>query len=75
LHRALEDALRKNLVGCNVAGLVDPPRVPKKEMQALTPEEAQRLVAALHADPLEGYYLLSLATGLRQDELLGLALE
>jgi integrase len=41
LHRALNDALRWDLVGKNVCDAVDAPRVPKQEMKALTSEQAQ----------------------------------
>ncbi len=72
LHRALGDALRWQLVVRNVCDAVDPPRVPRKEMQALTGEQALQFLEAAAGDPLEALYVLALTTGMRQGELLGL---
>jgi integrase len=72
LHRALGDAMRWQLIVRNVCDAVDPPRVPKKEMQALTGEQAQQFLEAAAGDPLEALYVLALTTGMRQGELLGL---
>jgi integrase len=72
LHRALNDALRWNLVARNICDLVDTPRVPKSEMQALTGEQAQQFLAAAKDDPFEALYVLALTTGMRRGELLGL---
>ena len=72
LHRALGDALRWQLVVRNVCDAVDPPRVPKKEMQALTGEQAQQFLEAARGDSLEALYVLALTTGMRRGELLGL---
>jgi integrase len=72
LHRALKDAVRWNLVPRNVCDLVDTPRVPKKEMQTLTPEQAQQFLDAARGDPLEALYVLALNTGMREGELLAL---
>jgi len=70
LHRALGDALRWQLVARNICDAVDPPRVPKKEMQALSGEQAQQFLEAAGGDPLEALYVLALTTGMRQGELL-----
>ena len=72
LHRALGDALRWLLVARNICDAVDAPRVPKKEMQALTGEQAQQFLAVAAGDPLEALYVVALTTGMRQGELLGL---
>ncbi len=72
LHKALQDALRLGKVSRNVCDAVQPPRVPRKEIQALTPEEARRLLAAAEGDPLEALYVVAVTCGLRQSELLGL---
>ncbi len=72
LHRALNDALRWDLVARNVCAAARPPRVPRKEMHAFTSEQAQRFLAAAREDPLEALYVLALTTGARQGELLGI---
>jgi len=46
--------------------------VPKKEMQAVTGEQAQQFLEAAAGDPLEALYVVALTTGMRQGELLGL---
>ena len=66
LHRALNDAVKWNLVLRNVCDAVDPPRVPKQEMQVLNPEQAQRFLEVAKDDPLEALYVLALTTGMRE---------
>jgi integrase len=51
---------------------VDKPRAPRRTMQALTPEQVSALIAAAETDRLGALYVLAVATGLRQGELLGL---
>jgi integrase len=41
-------------------------------MRTLSPEQAQRFLAAAVGDPLEALYVLALSSGMRQGELLGL---
>ena len=72
LRSALDQALRWNLVGRNVATLVDAPRVCQTEVQPYTPEEATKLLDALKDDRLSALYSAALAVGLRQGEALGL---
>ena len=72
LHKAFAQGLRWGLVARNVTELVDPPRVTRKEMRALSPEEATRLLEAAAGDPLEALYVIAITTGLRERELLGL---
>ena len=62
--------MRWRLVVRNVCDAVDAPRVPKKEMQALTGKQAQQFPEAAVGDPLESLYVLALTTGMRQGELL-----
>jgi len=72
LHRALNDALRWNLVARNICDAIDTPRVPKQEMKALTGEQAKLFLEAAKGDPLEALYILALTTGARQGEILAL---
>jgi integrase len=72
LRRALGRAVRFGLLGPNVAALTDPPRMQRREMAAMTPEQARAFLDAIGGDRLEALYLLALTTGMRQGELLGL---
>ncbi len=72
LRRALGQALRWVCVSRNVAALVDPPKVRTQEVQPLTPDQVQILLAGIRGERFEALYMVALATGLRQGELLGL---
>lgn len=75
LRKALSDALDDELVKRNVAMLVDPPVVEKKEAEPPTKEEAAKLLASAAGDRLSAYWLVVLALGLRRGEGLGLRWE
>jgi integrase len=72
LRVALNRAVRTGLVSRNVAQLVDPPRVPRKEVAYLSPDQARDLLAHINGHRLEALITLALSTGLRQGEALGL---
>src|SRR5215469_14187592 len=72
LHKALDAAVRLDLVARNVCDLVDPPRMRHVEMTTLSEEQARMLLAAALDDRLEALFVLALATGMRQGELLAL---
>jgi integrase len=56
----------------NVAALVTPPRINRKEIRTLSPEESRRFLAAIESDRLEALYVLAVTSGMRQGELLAL---
>lgn len=72
LRAALADAMRNNLVLRNVAQLAKPLKWQEVEHKPLEPEEAVKLLAALRGERLEGLALLVFATGMREQEALGL---
>lgn len=72
LRRALEDAVRDELVPRNVAKLVRGPRVVRAEVQPLTVGEAQALLSTAGNDRLGSLWVLMLTTGLRRGEALAL---
>lgn len=72
LSRVLAVAQARGYVLRNAARLVEPPRVHHDEPAALTAAEAKRILGAARGDRLEALWVLALATGLRQAELLGL---
>jgi integrase len=75
LRAALNEAMRSDLVGRNVATLVKPPARVRFVPKPLSPEEAGRLLAAAKGDRLEALYSVAVALGLRQGEALGLRWE
>lgn len=72
LHRALKQALKWGMVARNVCDAVDAPRVSKREMKTLTPEQAGQLLNASTTDRMHALYWLALGTGLRIGELFAL---
>jgi len=72
LHKALKRAMRLGLVARNVTELVDVPRVRPAKMRPLSRDETHRLIETAAGDRLEALYVLAIATGMRQSELLGL---
>ncbi|MBO0780688.1 MAG: site-specific integrase, partial [Ktedonobacteraceae bacterium] len=75
LHRAFSDAVEWKLIGYNVCakGKVKQPRRVKHEIQPLTKEQAQALLAAAKGHWfLEALLTLAIATGMRRGELLAL---
>lgn len=75
LRCALNRAVRMGLIPRNPANLVDTPKVQRKEMRALTPEETTRLFEAARDDRFYALYVLGATCGLRLGELLGLKWE
>jgi integrase len=73
LRLALGQAEGWGLVSRNVAKLVAPPRVIRREIRPLDPEQARRFLDVVRGDRHEALYLIALGVGLRQGELLGLA--
>lgn len=75
LRKALNDAVRDELVKRNVAALAEPPAVSRAEVHPPTRAEAGKLLAAVADDWLSVYWLLLIALGLRRGEGLGLKWE
>lgn len=75
LHRALKLAVKWRLASYNPAANVDPPAVPKKEMQTLDGDGIRRLLAAAQGDRLYPLWLLAVATGMRRGEFCALRWE
>ncbi len=72
LRGALEQAARRGHVRRNVAKLVPLRKVGRSTVEALTPERARQVLAAIKGDRLEAAYALGFV-GLRASEVLGLA--
>jgi integrase len=72
LSSAMKQAVRWHMLQRNPCEFVDLPRMARKEMQALTPEEAGRFLDAARADKLGIVLSFALATGMRPEEYLAL---
>lgn len=72
LRKALNDAMRAELIGRNVARLVELPKSRAHEIKPLTPAQMLLLREALKGHRFERLYIVAMATGLRSSELRGL---
>ncbi|MCC7366823.1 MAG: site-specific integrase [Chloroflexi bacterium] len=74
LNTALRWGLRKGFISVNPCDRVDPPRVERREIQPLSPEQTAKLLstAAEAGDTLLGLWEMAAFTGARQGELLAL---
>jgi len=72
IHRGLGQGLRWGQVTRNVAALVDPPRIRRREMQVLNVDEVRRLLEAAAGTRWEALLTVAVTTGMRQGELLAL---
>ncbi|MDQ3654045.1 MAG: site-specific integrase, partial [Chloroflexota bacterium] len=72
LRIALNQAVRWDLLGRNVAALTTPPSGTRFEGYGLSGDEVKAVMAAVRGDPLEALYAIATSVGLRMAELLGL---
>lgn len=75
LRAALKLAVRWNLLPASPMDRVDPPRVVRREMRALDPDQARRFLAAAREDRYGALWWLLLETGMRPSEALALRWE
>lgn len=72
LHKALDNAVKWNLIARNVCDVVSPPRVPQTEKQVLTVQQARLLLNHVKKHRLEVLLTVALTTGMRRGEILAL---
>ena len=72
-HKALDQAMRWNLIARNPADLVDAPHPEDRDIRPPGEEQSLRVLHAAESDRLYTLYALVWATGMRQGELLGLS--
>lgn len=72
IGRVLSVAEKKDVIHVNPARKVDPVEVPDRKVRATTPEEAWAIIHAVQEDRSGAIFILALATGLREGELLAL---
>jgi integrase len=68
----LNTAIRWRLISVNSATLIDAPRATRREIRPLAPEEAKAFLTAAKGHPLEAFFVVALACGLRLGEALGI---
>ena len=72
IRRALNVAVKWQLIAVNPATLVDAPQARQHEITPLSAAEARRLIHAAAEERMAARWLVGLALGLRQGEALGL---
>ncbi|KRQ85843.1 Tyrosine recombinase XerC [Caloramator mitchellensis] len=72
LHGALKQAAKNNIVARNISEATILPKQRKKDIKVLTLEEQQRFLNSLEGERLKSIFIIALATGMRQGELLAL---
>lgn len=72
LRTALARAVKHGELTRNVAEHADAPRVEEVEQTILTPDEIHRFLAQITGDRWQALYIVAIATGLRQGEIIGL---
>ncbi len=72
LHKALDNAVKWDILSRNVCDAVTPPRIPRKEKTVLTIQQAHTLIEQVKAHRLEALLVLAVITGMREGEILAL---
>ena len=72
LHKALEEAIKGDLIPRNPATHANKPKVKQDEIEPLDASEAAAFLTAAKGDRFEALYILCLMCGLRQGEALAL---
>jgi integrase len=72
ISQMLDHAVKLDLIPRNVAKQVQPPRVPKREMQTWNAEQARRFLAVAAECSYGPLWLVYRGTGMRRGEALGL---
>lgn len=72
LHKALDNAVKWNILSRNVCDAVSPPRVARKEKTVLSADQARTLLKQMEQHRLRALFTLAIVTGMREGELLAL---
>lgn len=72
LHKALQQAVQLGYLRVNPADACKTPRITKKEIHPLDDSQVTEFLKAIHDQPHEYLYQITLFTGLREGEVLGL---
>lgn len=72
ISMALKQAVKWGILKSNPCDLVELPRIRRKEMQALSPEQTQKFLQSLDDDDYRPLLIFAILTGMRPNEYLGL---
>ncbi|MBN1189572.1 MAG: site-specific integrase [Dehalococcoidales bacterium] len=72
IHKAMETAIKRGLLYRNPADGVDPPRIPRLDMQVWDEDDINRFLEVAQDSPYYEFYFLAIYTGMRRSELLAL---
>jgi integrase len=72
LHKALEDAVRHEVLARNPAAAVSPPKVEGEEIEILSADQVKAALTAMRSTPIYTHIMVLLSTGIRRGELMGL---
>jgi len=75
LHKALQQAVTIGYIRVNPADACNLPRIVKKDIKPLDKSQIAKFMDAIEGHPFETLYLVTLLTGMRQSETLGLRWE
>lgn len=71
-HKALEQAVQAGYIRANPASASKPPKAAKPEIRPLDTDQVSAFLKAIQGHPHEYLYQITIFTGLRQGEVLGL---
>ncbi len=72
LNDALKQAKRLKLIPRNPCAEIEPPKIDSQQQPQWTPEEAKRFLSLLENEYYGTLYIVTLTTGMRRSEVLGL---
>ena len=72
LHRALSQAVKVGYIRFNPAGACELPRIERRELRPLDENESRAFLEAIQGHRFETLYTVTLFTGMREGEVLGL---
>ncbi len=71
-HKALQQAVKNGYIRTNPADDCSLPRIAKPDLKPLNEEQIRNFMNAIHRHRFEALYLVTLFTGMREGEVLGL---
>lgn len=75
IHKALNQALKWQMVPRNAADAVEPPKIVKKEIEHMKKDQVNKFIECIKGSPDYPVIAAAIFTGMRQGELLGLKWE